>query len=207
VKLLDQAPPLSVQPHDGWMWYDNGFKMCKDEVVYDLGDATQSFVSSYVDSQVSSKADLSAMTSALDVKRDFTDFNIYGDPLSSDDMKFKFKAVGKNEPHQVTEGIMTIDPLNPTLTWIWSNGSTRCKIEYIGDGIYLFIYEYLSDGENQFSGQFTLPISEPKWSCEYSDSLFDFTIASSKGTIATQEWVLAQLSSLQSRIAELESRL
>ena len=43
------------------MWYDNGFKMCKDEVVYDLGDATQSFVSSYVDSQVSSKADISSV--------------------------------------------------------------------------------------------------------------------------------------------------
>lgn len=43
------------------MWYDNGFKMCKDEVVHELGDATQSFVSSYVQSEISSKVDISAV--------------------------------------------------------------------------------------------------------------------------------------------------
>ena len=168
--------------------------------------ASQQWVEEQLPTKTSDLSNDSGFITSADIitKRDFNDFNIYGDPLSSGDMKFKFKAVGKNEQHYVTEGIMTIDPSIPTLTWIWSNGSTKCKIEYTGYGIYVFIYEYLSDGENQFSGQFILPISEPKWSCEYSDSLFDFTIASSKGTIATQEWVLEQLSALEARIAALE---
>lgn len=143
-------------------------------------------------------------TSALEDKRSVLDLNVYGDPLSSGDMKFKFKAVGKEGTHQITEGTMTIDPSNPTLTWVWTNGSASCSIEYTGEG-YVFIYNYLSDGLNQFNGQFTMPITEPKWSCDYADGVFDFTIVSSKGTIATQEWVLEQLATLQARISALEN--
>lgn len=54
------------------MWYDNGFKVCKDEVVHELGDATQSFVSSYVDSQVSSKAEISSVEAVADGVEDLS---------------------------------------------------------------------------------------------------------------------------------------
>ena len=62
------------------------------------------------------------MTSELDVKRNLFDFNVYGDPLSSGDMKFKFKAVGKDGTHLTTEGTMEIDTSSPTLTWKWTSG-------------------------------------------------------------------------------------
>ena len=71
----------------------------------------------------------------------------------------------------------------------------------------MFTYRYLSDGVNEFNGQFTMPVTGPKWSCEYDDGVFDFTIVSSKDTIATQEWVFAQLSALQARVAQLENNL
>ena len=61
VKLLDQPPPLSVQPHDGWMWQDaDGLYFYVDHVAHKLGDVSSEQLSAYVESQVSSKVEISA---------------------------------------------------------------------------------------------------------------------------------------------------
>ena len=59
VKLLDQPPPLSVQPHDGWMWEtQDGFVLWKDGEAKSLG-ASMPEVSSYVGSMLSNYLPLS----------------------------------------------------------------------------------------------------------------------------------------------------
>lgn len=61
VKLLDQPPPLSVQPHDGWMWQDaDGLYFYVDHVAHKLGDVSSEQLSAYVESQMSSKVEISA---------------------------------------------------------------------------------------------------------------------------------------------------
>lgn len=61
VKLLDEVPPLSVQPRDGWMWpTDNGFVVWQNGQAHELGVSFDQ-ISSYVESAISAKADLSAI--------------------------------------------------------------------------------------------------------------------------------------------------
>lgn len=63
VKLLDGPPPAGVQPHEGWMWIDgpNAY-LCDGERTIEMG-MTGDQVSAYVDSQVSSKAEISTVNS------------------------------------------------------------------------------------------------------------------------------------------------
>lgn len=61
VKLLDEMPPLSAQPRDGWMWpTDNGFVVWQNGQAHELGVSFDQ-ISSYVESAISAKADLSAI--------------------------------------------------------------------------------------------------------------------------------------------------
>ena len=63
VKLLDGPPPAGVQPHEGWMWIDgpNAY-LCDGERTIEMG-MTGDQVSAYVESQVSSKAEISTVNS------------------------------------------------------------------------------------------------------------------------------------------------
>ena len=60
VKLLDEPPADGVQLKDGWMWKQGGkMYLCAGQEIKVLGGVQEDEMSSYVESQVSSKADLS----------------------------------------------------------------------------------------------------------------------------------------------------
>lgn len=60
VKLLDEPPAEGVQPKDGWMWKQGGkMYLCAGQEIKVLGGVQEDEMSAYVESQVSSKADLS----------------------------------------------------------------------------------------------------------------------------------------------------
>lgn len=97
------------------MWQDNEqFFIGKDGQAHSLGIG-YSQMSAYVEQQLSSKADLSA----LDFKRDTLDANFYQDPLASDDAGFKFSVSYAFSPEQeLFNGILKkTDSEIPTWTW------------------------------------------------------------------------------------------
>lgn len=88
VKLLDQPPPLSVQPRDGWMWNDDGtVYFYSDHVAHPLGDVSWSQMTSYVGSQISSKADLSSLES---LSNSLSDYYTKSETSSSSELDVKF---------------------------------------------------------------------------------------------------------------------
>lgn len=208
VKLLDQAPPLSVQPHEGWMWYDNGFKVCKDEVVYELGDATQSFVSSYVDSQVSSKADISSVHG--DYIQDASGYRIDASlSCRTKDLTLPWSLTGSSHSYS-----LQYDSNSRKWTYVETDAQKiELSYETINDlDIVLWVLDFYAwdsaSSEWRFSSGYTTTAEDDVTELYFNGEMWH----ASRSTIgddmlATQKWVLAQLSALQARIAQLENNL
>lgn len=134
-------------------------------------------------------------------KRDLLDFKVYEDPLADVGATvFSVTVYYAGSPDYPLFSIQLTHSGGELPHWTWSAGGQDCGITYY-DGQYALVYHGFQDGGGTpHSGTVELPLSAPYWTCSAGDSNFEFGVTSYKTQIATQEWVLQQLSALQARL-------
>lgn len=214
VKLLDQAPPLSVQPHDGWMWEtDDGFVLYKDHVIHNLG-VNFSEMSSYVQSQISSKADISSLHQDYIVDNEgnsvSADLNVMthreGQPywnLMFNNKQYALEGTKDYSSYEPSSSQHFDGEFKGTLSW--SSNDQMWTLHYMTYDAGTSEWYQQEDLYDTTSGHDAL-------SLEFNIVSFDSCIWTTPEVLvnehlATQEWVIAQLSALQARIAQLENNL
>lgn len=148
VKLLDEVPPLSVQPRDGWMWpTDSGFVVWQNGQAHELGVSFDQ-ISSYVESAISAKADLS------DVHGDYIE-DADGNKIEAD-RTFTWREKCSWYVSEMNGGTYTYDPplecvwgtytidngQSQTQTQLWMSKTPYTNNEYFGIGANLGYVEY-----------------------------------------------------------------
>lgn len=105
VKLLDQPPPLSVQPHDGWMWQDaDGLYFYVDHVAHKLGDVSLEQLSAYVESQVSSKVEISTFN---ELQNSLSDYYTKSETSSSSEISIALDGKQPTGDYALTSQLPT----------------------------------------------------------------------------------------------------
>lgn len=171
----------------------------------------------WVESQISSNAELSdveeverevqTVVQEMQNSRGKLDLSVYVDPLADvQDTEFKFTVAYAGDPGQVLWSGTMVHPGDESgHTWKYRVDEQACTI-YEQNGVYTFMYYGFQDGGgNPHDGTITTDLAAPTWTDAFSDNNFHFTVTTQDGILATQKWVLAQLSALQARITELEN--
>lgn len=131
-------------------------------------------------------------------KRALSDFNVYVDPMA--DMTTTKFTVVVSYAGDPTYPLFTVELPHTggdAATWSWSpSGSNQSiSIDYSSlTGKYNLHYYNIQDGGgNEHSGGMNLPLTSPYWTGEAQDDWFHFSVTSQTTTIATKEYVDAQI--------------
>lgn len=163
-----------------------------------------------VSEELANKSDLPTKTSDLTndsgfitsadiiTKRALSDFNVYVDPMANmTTTKFTVVVSYAGDPSTPLFTAELPHTGGDAATWSWSpSGSNQSiSIDYSSvTGAYNLHYYNIQDGGgNEHSGGMNLPLTSPYWTGEAQDDWFHFSITSQTTTIATKEYVDAQI--------------
>ena len=131
-------------------------------------------------------------------KRALSDFNVYVDPMANmTTTKFTVVVSYAADP---TYPLFTVELTHTggeDSRWVYSPSGSNQSISidyYSNTGLYNLSYINLQDGGgNEHSGGMNLPLTSPYWTGEAQDDWFHFSVTSQTTTIATKEYVDAQI--------------